>query len=166
MATILFNGKSYNSLEEMPPNERQAYEQMMNIFVDANGNGIPDFLEGDMVKNVLSAVASNIQFNGQVYEGMNELPPDVREKIQGAFEKMSELGIVTKTPPSMVMGVNSAQVSGEPQIRSRPFVSREFQPAIEEDKGSSALPWILAGAALLFCLALAAFAIFYFMGQP
>lgn len=163
---IIFNGKTYNSLEEMPPNERQAYEQMMNIFVDANGNGIPDFLEGDMVKNVLSAVTSNIHFNGQVYEGMNELPPDVREKIQGAFEKMSELGIVTKTTPSMMMGVNSAQVSGEPQIRSRPFVSREFQPAIEEDKGSSALPWILAGAALLFCLALAAFAIFYFMGQP
>lgn len=163
---IIFNGKTYNSLEEMPQNERQAYEQMMNIFVDANGNGIPDFLEGDMVKNVLSAVTSNIHFNGQVYEGMNELPPDVREKIQGAFEKMSELGIVTKTTPSMMMGVNSAQVSGEPQIRSRPFVSREFQPAIEEDKGSSALPWILAGAALLFCLALAAFAIFYFMGQP
>lgn len=160
---IIFNGKTYNSLEEMPPNERRAYEQMMNIFVDANGNGIPDFLEGDMVKNVMSAVTSNIHFNGQVYEGLNELPPDVREKIQGAFEKMTELGVVTKTTSPMMMGVNSVQVSGEPVIQSHPFVSREFQPAIEEDEESSALPWILAGVALLFCLALAAFAVFYFI---
>ncbi len=166
MATIIFNGKSYNSLEEMPANEKMAYEQMMNIFVDADGNGIPDFLEGDMVKNVMTAVTSNISVNGQMYEGMNELPTEVREKIQGAFEKMAALGIVTKTTSPMVMGVNSVQVSKEPQIQSIPFVSREFSPAIEEDKGSNALPWLLAVAALIFCLALAAFAVFYFMGQP
>ena len=49
MATIIFNGKSYNSLEEMPEKERKAYDQMMDIFADKNGNGIPDFMEGDMV---------------------------------------------------------------------------------------------------------------------
>jgi hypothetical protein len=48
-------------------------------------------------------------------------------------------------------------------IQSTPFVSREFSPAIEEDKGSSALPWILAGVVLLFCLAATAFAVFYFL---
>lgn len=166
MATIMFNGKSYSSLEEMPPNDRQAYEQMMSIFVDANGNGIPDFLEGDIVQNVMTAVTSNIHFNGQVYDGMNELPVDVREKIQGAFEKMTELGIVTKTDSPVVIGFNSDQASKDPQIQSRPFISREFSPAIEEDKGSNALPWILAGIALLFCLVLAAFAVFYIMGYP
>lgn len=166
MATIMFNGKSYSSLEEMPPNDRQAYEQMMSIFVDANGNGIPDFLEGDIVQNVMTAVTSNIHFNGQVYDGMNELPADVREKIQGAFEKMTELGIVTKTASPVVMGLNSDQASKDPQIQSRPFISREFSPTIEEDKGSNALPWILAGIALLFCLVLAAFAVFYIMGYP
>lgn len=166
MATIIFNGKSYNSLEEMQPNERQAYEQMMSIFVDANGNGIPDFLEGDIVKNVMTAFTSSINVNGQAYGGMNELPVDVREKIHGAFEKMTELGIVTKTTSPMMMGINSAQVTPQPQIQSTPFVSREFSPAIEEDKGSNVLPWILAGVGLLFCLALAAFAVFYFIQQP
>ena len=57
---ILFNGKTYNSLEEMPAKERQAYEQIRKIFVDANGNGIPDFLEGDIVKNVITAFTSAI----------------------------------------------------------------------------------------------------------
>jgi hypothetical protein len=119
MATIMFNGKSYSSLEEMPPNDRQAYEEMMSIFVDANGNGIPDFLEGDIVQNVMTAVTSNIHFNGQVYDGMNELPVDVREKIQGAFEKMTELGIVTKTDSPVVIGFNSDQASKDPQIQPR-----------------------------------------------
>ncbi len=50
MATIIFNGKTYNSLEEMPANERQTYEQIANMLVDKNGNGIPDFLEGDLVQ--------------------------------------------------------------------------------------------------------------------
>ena len=163
MAAIIFNGKSYNSLEEMSTNERQAYEQIMNIFVDANGNGIPDFLEGDMVQNVMTAITSNIQFNGQVYNGMNELPPEVREKIQGAFEKMTELGIVSKTTGPMMMQVNGAHITPTSQFQSKPFISREFSPAIEEDKGSNALPWVLAGIGLLFCLAVAAFAVFYFM---
>ena len=101
MATIIFNGKSYNSLEEMPANEKMAYEQMMNIFVDADGNGIPDFLEGDMVKNVMTAVTSNISVNGQMYEGMNELPTDVREKIRSGrrfhedLEKAVAMYIIT-----------------------------------------------------------------------
>ena len=31
---IIFNGKTYNSIDEMPVNERQAYEQMSQIFKD------------------------------------------------------------------------------------------------------------------------------------
>ncbi len=163
MAIIIFNGKTYNKIEEMPPNEKQAYEQMMKIFVDANGNGIPDFLEGDMVKNVMTAVTSNISVNGQMYGGMNELPDDVRAKIQGALEKMTELGIVTKTTSQMVMEVDSVQASKEPRVQSRPFVSHETTSAIQEDKGSNALPWLLAGLAVFVCLTVAAIVVFYFM---
>lgn len=163
MTSITFNGKVYNSLEEMPSNERQAYEHMMKIFVDANGNGIPDFLEGDIVKNVMVA-AKNISADGKIYEGMNELPNELRAKIQTAFEKMNELEVVTKNTSPMMMEVNSVQVTPkEPDAQSQPFVSREFSPAIEEEKSSSALPWVLGVAALLFCLALAAFALFYFI---
>ncbi|MFZ6026246.1 MAG: hypothetical protein ACOYYS_00905 [Chloroflexota bacterium] len=47
MATpIDFNGKTYFSLEEMPPDVRQAYQQVTAIFSDQNQNGIPDTLEG------------------------------------------------------------------------------------------------------------------------
>ncbi len=86
---IIFNGKNYNSLEEMPANERMAYEQMQKIFVDANGNGIPDFLEGDVAKNVMTAFTSVINYDGKVYNTMDELPAEARQKVQDAFAKLN-----------------------------------------------------------------------------
>ncbi len=42
---FVVNGKEYNSLEELPPEARARYEQAMDA-LDANRNGLPDFLEG------------------------------------------------------------------------------------------------------------------------
>lgn len=44
---IVFNGKEYSSLEKMPPEVRQAYDQAMAaVLADADRNGLPDILEG------------------------------------------------------------------------------------------------------------------------
>ncbi len=162
MATIIFNGKTYNNIEEMLPEARAGYEQVANMLVDKNGNGIPDFLEGDMVKNVMSAFTSSVNFNGQTYNGMNELPPAVRAKVQGAFDKLADLGIVTKNAPMMAQA-NSPQISQEPMAISQPFVSREYTPTIQEDKGPNIMVWVITGLAMVFCLAAAAAGIFFFM---
>ena len=42
---IVADGKVYNSLDELPPDVRAKYEQAMGA-MDANKNGIPDFVEG------------------------------------------------------------------------------------------------------------------------
>ena len=86
MATIIFNGKSYNSLEEMPEKERKAYDQMMDIFADKNGNGIPDFMEGDMVQKVLAANSTSINISGATYHSLDELPPELRQSVDKAFK--------------------------------------------------------------------------------
>ena len=91
---ININGKTYNSLEEMPANERQAYEQLQKIFVDANGNGIPDFLEGDVAQKVITAFSSAVNYDGKVYNNLDELPPEMRQKVQNAFEKLNQMGIL------------------------------------------------------------------------
>ncbi len=164
MASIIFNGKSYSNIEEMPANERQAYEQMMSMFVDKNGNGIPDFLEGDIVKNVLTSFTSSVNFNGQTYNGMNELPEDVRQKIQDAYTKMSEFGLIS-AGTSPVMAQLNKTADQKSQVTSRPFISREYNPAIQEESSSSWMTWILIGAVLALCLAVAVFAVFYVMNQ-
>ena len=42
---IVADGKVYNSLDELPPDVRAKYEQAMGK-LDANRNGVPDFMEG------------------------------------------------------------------------------------------------------------------------
>ncbi|RIK48355.1 MAG: hypothetical protein DCC59_15295, partial [Chloroflexi bacterium] len=83
MPSVIFNGKTYNSIEDMPADERKAYEQVSQILVDKNGNGIPDLLEGDMAQNVLAAHSTgmHVTVNGKVYRTLEDLPPDLRQSV-------------------------------------------------------------------------------------
>ncbi len=94
MATIVFYGKTYNSVDEMPADVRQAYEQTMStcgamgagLLADANNNGIPDMLEnlGATTMSVSSA-SSMILFEGKTYSHVNDLPPDAKAKYEAAM---------------------------------------------------------------------------------
>ncbi|MBL8062130.1 MAG: hypothetical protein JNK32_03860 [Anaerolineales bacterium] len=162
MPTIVFNGKTYNSIEDMPANERQAFEQMSKMFVDQNGNGIPDFLEGDMVQKVLAAHSTNmhVSVNGKTYHTLEDLPPDLRQSVDGAFQILSSMGMLSNLPETQ-----SPQVQREAQIESKPFVAPQSSAVIEEDRGSNLFPLIIGGIVLCFALAVAAIAVFYFMGR-
>ncbi len=161
MATIIFNGKSYNSLEEMPENERKAYEQMMDIFADKNGNGIPDFMEGDMVQKVLAANSTSLNISGVTYHNLDELPPELRQSVDKAFQVITKLGIIPGVPAELQM--QTPQAGREPVVQSQPFVSREYAPAIQEESGRSIFPMVLGGIILFFCLAAGVISIFFFM---
>ncbi len=163
MPMIIFNGKTYNSIEEMPANERQAFDQLSTMFVDKNGNGIPDFMEGDMVQNVVAAYTSSINVNGRNYGNMTELPDDMRARVQGAFEKMAEFGIVTKTTPPVMMQTNSMSMEQKPLVVSKPFIPQQVNPAIQEGSGSNTFVLVLGGIVLFLCLIIAAIAVFYFI---
>ncbi|MFN8411751.1 MAG: hypothetical protein U0Z26_05135 [Anaerolineales bacterium] len=158
MPTIMFNGKTYNSIEEMPANERLAFEQVSNMLVDKNGNGIPDFLEGDIAKNVMSVFTSSVNINGKTYSGIDELPEDVRQRIQGAFEKLNQHGMISKTSDHMIVQTKFNQTTG---ALSEPFVSKEYAPAIQEEESPN-LKWLfLAIAGLAICLLFTGAAIFF-----
>ena len=156
---IIFNGKNYNSLEEMPANERQAFEQMQQIFVDANGNGIPDFMEGDMFRKVMAATTSNVAYQGQVYSNLDELPSDVREKVQKSLNTLKNLGLVADVPNIQGAPTN-APPSFEPAFQpSKPLLQPE--PTIQEVGGNRWMLIIGFLAGLLVCAA--AFAVFMVM---
>jgi len=158
MSNIVFNGKSYNSIDEMPATERMAYEQMMNIFVDKNGNGIPDFMEGDVVQNVMSAYSSRVDVNGQTVHSLDDLPPEVRQSVNTAFQVMSNLGMIPGVPAEFQN--QNQPVSREPMATSKPFVSREYNPTIQEEKSNTSLVIVLIGLVLVLCLGAAAALIF------
>lgn len=130
---INFNGKTYNSLEEMPGNERQAYEQLQKIFVDANGNGIPDFLEGDVAQKVITAFTSSVNYHGKVYNNLDELPVEARQKVQDAFTKLNQMGILK---PNTVVQDSSKSPGFDFAFQpSTPLIPKES--AIEESSAKT-----------------------------
>jgi hypothetical protein len=152
---IMFNGKTYNSLEKMPANERQAYEQLQQIFVDANGNGIPDFLEGDVAKKVITAITSAVNYDGRVYNSLDELPPEARQKVQDAFAKLNEMGIINP----------DAATQGSSKHPAFEYAFQPSKPLLQPESIGSGTPRglaivIAAIAALIVCGAGAAFFLF------
>lgn len=107
---IIFNGKTYTSVESMPEEVRQAYQEAMAHFVDADKNGIPDILERGAKGNVIAIQQSSISFNGREFKSVGEMPAVVRGLFEMAMTQAdankngipdaleSALGIQTSSP--------------------------------------------------------------------
>ncbi len=99
MPKITFNGKTYNDLAEMPATERQAYEQLMSHFKDENQDGIPDIFQGDVVSNIISAVAStNIVVDGKRVGGFQNLTQEQRLKLEKGLSMLQKMGLLNEMP--------------------------------------------------------------------
>ena len=165
MPTINFNGKTYNDINEMPANERQAFEQMSQLFVDKNGNGIPDFLEGDLAQNVTTAYTSSFVVNGKTYNNLDELPADMHNKVRSAFDVMAKMGLVTDTTSTSASEIKGVRVESKQPAVSKPFLSEQPSSVIEEDRGTNTFTLVLGGIVLCFALIAVTIAVLYFTGR-
>ena len=79
---IVFNGREFSSPDDMPPDIRQAYDQVMGgVLVDANRNNIPDIIEGGG--------------GSSVFTGIRTLTPeDPAEKLK-KLNEMRDSGLIT-----------------------------------------------------------------------
>ena len=158
MEIISFNGKTYNSLEEMPADQRAAYEQVMAFMKDENNNGIPDMFEGDAIQKMMGMASTRIIVNGQEMHGVESLPPEARAKFDKAMVKLSQLGILpsgtqgTQGLPSQpsLQATPSFQQS-EPAFKSSPPLMQSSPSAISEDSGSRTGIIIAALVVFLLC---------------
>ena len=82
---IIFNGKTYAKVEDMPDEIRQAYQQALTHLEDADKNGIPDILERGAKGNVIAIQQSSINFNGKEYKSVGEMPAIVRRLFEMAM---------------------------------------------------------------------------------
>ena len=179
---IVIDGKTYKSAEEMPEDVRRSYERAMSQFADndrsghpdvledlaslkdQNKNGMPDAFEG-MLSNMISS--TKIVADGNEYNSLDELPPDVRAKYEQA---MGALDSNRNGVPDFFEGMMNrpAQTNNEQhvQVMSTPPTSpySKATPASSNIEPEAANKWMLAlfGIALFgVCLA-GAFAAWYF----
>jgi hypothetical protein len=161
MTILSFNGKTYNSLEEMPADQRAAYEQVMAFMKDENNNGIPDMFEGDVIQKMIGLASTRIMVNGQEMLGMESMPPEARAKFDKAMQKLSQLGILPQgmTVTSEIQGLpqSTPQIApSEPAFaQSPPFVQSSSPSAISEDAGPRFSVIIIAIMAVFLACAVA-----------
>ncbi len=105
---FIVDGKTYHSIDEMPPDVRQKYEQAMhaladannnqipdvienaNILADNNKNGIPDLLENITKSNVTVKTVKSMKFivDGKEFHNLEDLPPEARAHYEKALGKL------------------------------------------------------------------------------
>ena len=194
---IVIDGQTYHSVEEMPPDVRQKYEQAMQTLGDANGNRIPDAFENmnilaDQNKNGVPDILENltasrsivssmkIVVDGKEFNGIENLPPEVRAKYEAALAKLdaNQNGIPdflegTNVPKPRIkvstkINVHTSQSSNASAI-STPTTSNDYAQTTLGTGPSAITPdtsngWMLAllGIALLLVCALGAIGAWYF----
>ncbi len=166
MEIVSFNGKTYNSLEEMPADQRAAYEQVMSFMKDENNNGIPDMFEGDVIQKMIGMAANTrIVVNGQEVQGLEAMSPEAREKFDKAMQVLGRLGIL----PAGTQGTSfqsAPQIStSEPAFAKSPSIIQSSPSVISEDTSSRTAVILLAVLGVLVLCALAAAAGFLLLSR-
>ena len=183
---IVIDGKTYSSVNEMPADVRQRYEQALATFRDQDGNRVPDVIESnnvlddrnrngipDIIENTagapIVASAMKVLFDGREYNSLDDLPPDARAKYEKA---MGTLDANRNGIPDFVegmMGVSQSQSTvsvSAPSFeadttRHAPRQPMPVTPTIEPDRSNGLLLALLA-IVLLFACAAAGIGIWYF----
>jgi hypothetical protein len=188
---IVIDGKTYNSVNDMPEDVRRLYEQAMSSFKDQDGNRIPDAIEGnapnlltdrnrngipDSMENAAgTSVTTNtmkIVWDGKEFNSLDELPPDARARYEQAMGKLdaNRNGI-----PDFVEGMIGGMV--QPQ-QNASVVTTSFEndttrhasrtpmpvsPTIEPDRPNGLLLSLLAVFLFFGCVAVAAGVWYFFI---
>jgi hypothetical protein len=172
MSIVSFNGKTYNSLEEMPADQRAAYERVMAFLKDENHNGIPDMFEGDAIQKMVKLAAnSRVVINGQEMKSLDSLPPEARAKFDQAMQRLSQLGISLPTGQQMpgILSQPAGQSAtpqiapAEPAFPQSPSIIQSSPSAISEETGSRTGVLLLAVLGVVLLCALAAAAGYLFL---
>ena len=182
---IIIDGKTYKSVDEMPPEVRQQYEQAMRSFKDQNANRIPNVFEdhsllADKNKNGIPDIVENtpaekivansmkILVDGREFNSLDDLPAEARAKYE---EAMGALDANRNGMPDFLEGMMGLQQNTNSVSTSfgtetpRPILRPPMpidSPTITPDTSNG---WMLVvvGAALLFFCASGAIGVWYFL---
>ncbi len=144
---FVVRGKEYKSVEEMPPEIRQAYEKVLAASSKANS------------PKSLTLSKTRIIFGGQEYDGIEAMPREVRQ----AYDRLMKALETGEVPSDIIAGAEETESSlkrrrddGSPTLASSP---RPVEP-----EPSFSLRRAIIGVVLLAFL-LGLYFLFYFGGS-
>lgn len=183
---IIIDGKTYYSVDEMPPDLRQKVELALrllgdvseddgldvpgvtNVTADHNKNDVPDMLENIIAANAILE-GMQIIVDGRELNGIENLPYEARARYDAALRKLdaNRNGLPDFVermlkPAEQPLDLGTA-FEAEPPVHAAPLPVPNDNPAIAPDTSDG---WGLALAtlfALLLCAASAAGAWYLFL---
>lgn len=177
---IVIDGKTYKSIDDMPPDIRQKYEQAMRSLGDANDNQIPDAFETmniladkdrDGVPEVLENIAAGhvlvnsmkIMVDGKEFDGLEHLPPEVRARYEEAMGKLdaNRNGIPDFAEGMVNTGPTIEERRGTTAFSDPTDKPLPVSPTIAPDT-SNGWMLVLSGLFILLLCAAGAGAVWYF----
>jgi hypothetical protein len=157
---IFFNGQTYASLEDMPPEAREAYQKLMGLLADQDGNGVPDLVDGlrqgqppdALLKPLASAMSSftQIVYNGQAFSSVEAMPPEARrayEQALGALDRHRN-GVPEALEHGVFGGAAPFASAPRPAVPAAQPMPMPYTPAGVEPDGPEARARRLRTAAL------------------
>ena len=149
-ARINFNGQEYNSPDKMPPQVRQLYERAI-ARLSQNQQGA---LSSPKI-NIKVKTNLRFKYNGQIYNSLDELPPDMRDKYANIANQVDEDhdGVPDFLEGKGDAPLNSSNTnSGDAFAPSAPIAPlTPASPVISSDRPATRL-LIVAGAIIVLLL--------------
>lgn len=158
---ITINGQQYDSPDEMPPDVRRTYEEAMKTMSSLSTGprgGTTQVYTGHAGPHLGGSllVTRTLTVNNRTYGGLDELPPDVRQQVEGALGGAGTQ-VRPKTTVGLTFNIKGPQVQGLGRAGEPPMPPAPIDPSSTEGKIRS-LPMTVAffvGIALVLWLMLA-----------
>jgi hypothetical protein len=136
------NGKEYNSIEEMPPDIRNAFEKAMASQAGSDHQINP------------ATIHTKIIFNGKEYSSIDVMPQDVRQ----LYEKVLKAAETGTAPANIITADDISGIPTEPTIYGNTSMGNMGTPTKTE-------PAISARTLIIGVLAIALIILLYFVFQ-
>lgn len=149
MSPFFFDGKTYSSPDEMPPEVRRAYEQALNVFADGNRDGAPDVLQGvggegniHLQSVSISSNKAQVVIDGKVYSSVEEMPAQVRQDYEQAVARVAQVfrDADQDGVPDVLEGI-LASPPGHSESTAVPKARASAMPSKQESITSVAQEW-------------------------
>jgi len=108
---IRVNGQDYGSVNDMPPEVRQAYERALATMAGGKHGGLLGTLEKGIRADVQMVSNAKVIFNGQEYGSVEQMPANVRHLYQAAMATI-EAGGAASAPEAGTEVQAAPQSSG------------------------------------------------------
>lgn len=79
---IVFNGQEYTGVEAMPPVVRREYEATLALLRNIGERGLVSRLLDAVGVRVQATIRRKIVVNGKEYASVDELPPELRQRVE------------------------------------------------------------------------------------